>query len=296
MSRARRVAGLRLLPLWGLAGCPFVFGAPDLSNVDQANSDDTSEDTGTDTDTEVPVFDLPDVVSFQGRRLLESVEFELQLADEDLDLVGGTLELTSSVGDTLSLSIPEDIDVWQADGTSTLTLEAPFLDCQEGYDATWTARVIDAGGHEGLPQATDVMVEALGALPESDYSHDIGYITGGTVACVTFNTTIGSTEPPLLQLQNDGEGIDFRVPDTASWTIEVAWLSEMDVDLFMFIQDDMSPYYTEYDIASSVEYGPIWESLTLELMGDLLYQAKPSFWDSYGASPPYTATVFWHPE
>jgi hypothetical protein len=297
MSRARRMHDLRLLPLWGLAGCPYVFGAPDLSNVDQATTQDSGEETGTDTDTEVPGFDLPDVISLQGRRFIDFVRFELQVADEDLDLVGGTLELSSTVGDTMTLRIPEDIDIWQADGTSTITLPTSFLDCMEGYDATWTARVTDAAGHQGLPQATDVMVEGLGSYPESPYAHEAGYLTGSAVACVTFNVAVGTPPGETLQaLRDDLEGVNFLVPDTANWTIEVAWPSTMDVDLFLFVQDETSPYYSEYAIASAVNYGSSWESLTLELKGDLLYQASSAFWDSYGAMAPFVATVQWRPE
>jgi hypothetical protein len=297
MSRARRWQGLGLVPLWGLAGCPYVFGAPDLSNVDQAITDEPTGETDTGEDTEVPPFDLPDVISLRGRRFIDFVRFELQLADEDLDLVGGTLELSSTDGDTLSLRIPEDIDVWQADGTSTVTLPASFLDCRQGYDTTWTVRAVDAAGHQGLPQATDVMVQALGSYPESPYAHEAGYLTGSAVACVVFNIEIDSSPPDITEaLRNDLEGINFQVADTALWTVEVAWLSSMDADLFMFVQDETSPYYSEYPIASSVNYGSVWESLTLELKGDLLYQANSAFWDDYGAMAPYEVTVQWRPE
>src|SRR5688572_23653813 len=99
-----------------LGGCPFVFSGPDLSNVDASPDASGTGDTGPQT---TGPFDAPDVVSLTGRRALDFLRLEVELFDEDYDLVGGSVELSSSEGDTLSLKIPDDISRWQADGVSS---------------------------------------------------------------------------------------------------------------------------------------------------------------------------------
>lgn len=272
--------------LWLLSsGCPFVFSPPDLSNVDMAPTDGA-----TDGQSDTGPYDVPVVLSLSGRRGLDYLRLEIALEDADLDLVGGTIELTSSAGEEVSLRIPDDISNWRADGVSFLDLPMPFLSCEEGYNVAWTAHAVDAAGHAGLPQATTVEVTGLGLFPESDFAHDAGYIEGTVAACVQFDFD-PSRPAVLLQLQNDLEGTNFRPLNSGMYTITMGWPSSMDVDVYLY--QATAPYGY---VASSESPGDAREILALELQAGQYLQVAPFFTDINGSPPPYIATILWQQE
>ena len=146
-----------LLPL--LAGCPYIFGDPDLANVDVGlpvdtdDTDDTDVDTvtdpDTDTDTDVtPTIpgDPPTVTS--GRVALvfiDRLEIEFSVVDPDADLLGGTLELLDGTNVLQTWNLPEDIPGWDPAAVNPI-VHYVTIPCT-GYAPDLQLVVSDFAGH-----------------------------------------------------------------------------------------------------------------------------------------------------
>jgi hypothetical protein len=262
-----------------LSGCPFVFGPPDLSNVDRRPRDPAVQaETGTEPETE-PL--APVIVSMQLAPSIDSLAVRFAVADTDLDLVGGHVTLASAQGEELELQIPDEIERWDALGTSMVSLPIDFLSCDTGYEATWTLTVTDAAGHTSAPSAAEIEVVGLGLLPESPEAHRVGVLGPATVMCVSYE----SLDDTNWQLQSDTEMVRFGVEEAGLYRIEAAWQSAMQVWLYLYA-DGYSPiggYLYEYAANERTIWG--------ELSPDELYQAVPSFGLRNGAQPPYEVTL-----
>lgn len=271
-----------LVPVIALlsAGCPFVFGPPDLSNVDLDPSGGSGE----------PAEVGPAILSLGGHRLLDQAKFEISLPDDE-EIIGGRLEMSSAEGERFSLVIPDEIEGWKPGSVSTFELPLPFLDCEEGYSSTWTAQIVDRAGRIGPMSSTTLSVTALGRFVESYYAHDAGYVTEPLVACVSFEGDPLSSDFDQ-QLQADLEGIQFRVLQVADYSISLGWPTSIDIDLYLY--DTSSLPGTE--IASSISYGPLWESVVVPLQPGIPYQLVPYFFSRNGAGLPYIVTALFRPE
>jgi hypothetical protein len=270
-----------------LSGCPFVFGPPDLSRIDRQTRDsgtETETETGTETETDGALH-APIVVSMSLVPSIESLAVSFAVADTELDLVGGRVTLVSEGGEELELQIPEEIDHWDALGTSFISIPIEFLSCDDGYHTSWTLTVTDAAGHTSAPSSADLEIQALGLLPESPEDHKLGVLGGPTVMCVSYEYDEHDAQPINWQLQADIEAVRFGVGESGLYRVEAAWQSAMQVGLYL--------YADGYGAIGgySYEYGASQRTIWGELEEGELYQLRPSFWSRNGADPPYEVTL-----
>lgn len=275
-----------------LAGCPFVFGAPDLSNVDLSP---TSVDTGTlveDTaDTDVPDFDVPTIVDFELKRFVDRIGFAFSVLDADQDYVNASITVRSDVpgSEPITFSIPSDLDEWDPLGRSFVIVPQDWLPC-EGWQETWEITMTDAAGHVGPTVSADLDIEGFGLLPEGNL-YDLGWIEGPTVACVEFDADPTLPTPLQEQLQSDREDMRFTAVGSGEFGFELAWEGVMDLDLLLF--DERQP---QYQIAPvQVVVGPGWEQYTAPLVADTVYVLSAKYFFIAGNSPPYVGTVLMGP-
>ncbi|MEQ1502216.1 MAG: hypothetical protein ABMB14_08290 [Myxococcota bacterium] len=308
-----------MLLLAGLFGCPYVFGPPDLSNVDadgdpttppsdgDADTDadsDADADSDSDADTDPLPGDPPVIATFTVSPRLTQVVVQFALADpDDTSLLGVTLNLNDGTTDRPYV-IP-DVTQWDPEGVSTIVVQIPeipgtpsWLDCDTPVHQTWTLTATDLDGHVSEVAEVPLDVEALGTLPEVG---DVWPLDQHAVAaappftgCVTFEVDPLDPANDNQQLRRDFEGIGFTTTTPANYVAELGWpaANPCDVDLYVY-------WYPTRDIDldgiadvidSSLQAGAgaettTWVSQTSE--GFLV--DFPFFQQLGGGSPPYTA-------
>ena len=307
----RRLRVVRHGALLLLAGCPYIFGPPDMSNVkDEGDGDDTTDgdaDTDTDADgdadTDIDPVVPPVVTSFEisPRLLAMSIAFEVD--DEQSDLSGGTLEISDG-DDVYTLDIPADIDDWNGEGAPSyhmLDLDKTWLfpdldagaayvpDCDAGEDATWTLTAVDAAGHRSEPLGNHLVIPAFGTLPEPDYP----YVDAGAppfVFCAEFEDALGSGR------YTDIEAIEFTSATTGVYVFDLGWEKEVDLDILLYDLPTYEPVDTAYD-GQGYGYIPP-EDLVWSLVGGQDWVVQVRYWDiPLGTNdPPYLGRLLVTPE
>jgi len=240
-----------------LAGCPFIFGPPDMSNVsDEGGTDDTTDgdaDTDTDgdgdadtdedtdtTDTDIDPGLLPVVHSFDLSPRMDSVMLEFDVTDAQGDLDGGSVEISNGT-DGWTLAIPGGIDDWHTPGKSFHSLEMqdwlfPDLDpgpaydpdCDAGSDLTWSLTAVDDAGHRSAAFQTPLSIPTMGLLPDID---PYPYLDAGVppfVLCAEFE------DATQFARQNDIEAVKFLTPVTGDYLFQLKWQKDADLDIFVY--------------------------------------------------------------
>ncbi len=306
-----------------LAGCPYIFGPPDMSNVsdDGGNDDDptdgdadtdsdsdsdadgdTDEDTDT-IDTDIDPILLPVVTTFDISPRLEALTIQLEVTDVQNDLDGGSLEISDGT-DIITLDIPGDLDDWNGQGVLSnhvLPLDKTWLfpdldpgvafdpDCDVGSDLTWSLTAVDAAGHRSAPLETRLVVAAFGVLPEPDFP----YIAVGVppfVVCAEFE---GATD---FGRYNDFEFVEFSSQTTDTYLFELAWEKQVDLDILLYELPSGAEVYT-YPDGQDFGYDPP-EDLRWPLDGGQGWVAQVRYWETPigNNDPPYLGRLLVTPE
>jgi hypothetical protein len=276
-----------------LAGCPFIFEAPDLSKVDaggtttapetDADTDadaDADTDADTDTDPTVPPPDAPEVVQFDLVPELDRLEAKLAIAPGDGALLGGDVSISDGVT-TWTFDIPDGFAVWEPKGTSTAVLDAWSLLPCDGVDATYTLVVTDQDGVQSPAAVAPLLIEGLGLLPEILGPNQVNPSAASWTACVEFSNAV-----PLFDLEDIGFNADFA----GLHTFTLAWAGLHDMDLGL--RDG-----TGTTVASSAFVTTAWESFVYDLTAGSNYTLNCRIFDAEAGVPaPYEAHVFVRPQ
>jgi hypothetical protein len=311
----RRLAVVRTGAVLLLAGCPYIFEPPDMSNVEDEGGDDdptdgdadtdadsdsdadadTDTDSDSDADTDIDPALFPVVTAFELSPRMDGVWLEFTVTDTQGDLSGGTIEIDNGE-DTWSLDIPGDIDDWNLPGPSFHFLENdnwlfPDLDpgaaydpdCGVGTDLTWSLTAVDAAGHVSDPFDTTLTIPAFGVLPEPDYPYTF---VGDPpfVLCATWD------DPFDFQRALDFEVVEFSTPVTANYLFEMEWEKQVDLDFFLYELPNYDFVYT-YD-GYDYSFGPF-EDLDHVLQGGRAWALELSYYATPAGQndPPYVARV-----
>jgi hypothetical protein len=281
MGRGARFLASVTLPL---AGCPFVFGGPDLSHVDGRPTDgdsdtDTDADTDTDTATEPPGVP-PELVQFEVTPFLDQLGVQFAFVQGDAPVLGGTVNLDDGEGTSYALAIPGQLLSWDPLGTSVVSVSPwNLIDCEAGLSRTWTLTLTDSGGETSAPMQASIDVLPLGHYAE-EALHVVGPTPAPWVACVQWD---GSTQAELF---DDFEYVSWEVETGADYVFELGWSQSMDGDIYVF--DAAQP---QYAIAIATTIGSEFEVLPVTLATGS-YEIRPQFFATQDlADAPFTGTL-----
>ena len=287
-----------MLALSALTGCPYLFDPPDLSHV--PCSGDGCDDTAT-----LPG-SAPTVVQFEVSPRSDGVVVHFALADLDADLVGGSIDLSDGSKHYV-LSVPADIDEWEPSGTSTVTLyRGPWLDCTTPVSESWTLVPTDLAGHAGEAGATELVVAAIGLLPETPQPN-LWPTDGATVpnppplmGCASWEVDAGDPRPDNQQLREDVEALYVTTPAPGDYVVQLWWTTACDVDLTIYPYPlvDEAPSDGYYDtIATSWNFGNVAEEATFRGIPSESWFVDFDFYEPLqGQSPPFQATFLVTPQ
>lgn len=211
-----------------LAGCPWVFGPPDLSNVPGPTIPDPTGSTGSTGSTghtgaptptghtgtpEPGVLEVVAVPTSVGIALL------MQAPDPDARTeLGGTVRIGDGV-DELSLALPDDLLRWDPLGQSIAIW--PRVDPCASIDTTLSVAVLDAAGAPVSQGSAPALLNGLGRHDESGEPMDLPDLQfpGAVCGSLTF------TESDLVR---------FFAPVGGRWTLTATWDNNADVDLMLY--------------------------------------------------------------
>lgn len=296
-------------PLLLLSGCPFVFGPPNLTNVEGGTPFTDTVEGNTDLDGDADP-SAPTVVSFEVVPRMTQVVLHFAIADADNDLVGGSLSVSDgTTGRTFD--IPGDVDVWDPLGTSTILLPMvprpgtqSWLDCNTPVHETWSAVPIDLEGNVGLSVQASLDIVALGSLPEGDGLGPLGQHVVSEVppfmGCVGYEIDPDDPRSDNQQLARDVEAIEFTTPP-GGYVAETQWdpANGADIDLYVHFYPivDVNPQDMIADsIDFSVTDGPSPEQATWSATNDQAWLMDLLFFQILGGEPPFEAQFLVSPE
>lgn len=200
-----------------LTGCPYIFGPPDVSNVDLPPGPDGpvvgSDSTGTTGDTG-PISIPPEITNLAVDPSVDGFLFRVGLDDADGDLIGGSI-LVEGAGPAATFAIPEDLSSL-ASGAARFLL--PVEDPCTSWDLVFRVTVSDAGGHPSVPVELPSAATGLGRLEELQ-----GVFPLGTIAPVL--SVCGS-----IDSLDDSDRISFSVATDQQLRLSLTWTSAADVD------------------------------------------------------------------
>lgn len=210
----RHLPLLTLVPL--LAGCPFIFGGPQLprgdsqttaplpgSDADTDTDADADADTDTDTDptTGLPtgtptgtpggtptgttptgtgtLLTSPVITNLSAVWRWDVAELDIDIVDPNGDLNGGTITLDDGVTADV-YSIPTDLDAWNPLGNATIVV--PWVVGCGGDARVWQVRVTDFAGNQSTLELVSATVVGVTHGEGSDPTQ-VGQITPPFIAC-----------------------------------------------------------------------------------------------------------------
>lgn len=238
-----------------LPGCPFIFEAPDFSNVPHPGTDSETTDSEVPTDSgTTPPPGAPRVVQFEVVPELDRLALRVALLEGDAPLVGGSVVVSD--GDSeWTLAIPVDFDVWDASGTSLATI-APWahLPCT-GYSADLQVVAIDSADVASAQVVRAVEVGGLGVLPEVVGGSEVTPTTASWTACVEFDSEIALA---------DQEDVAFTAFESGTYTLALGAEAEVDLDLVLRSSTGVQltydwgygyvPAVVQYDLTAGADY------------------------------------------
>jgi hypothetical protein len=272
MSRGRSMVGTALFRVLtgggclGLAGCPYVFGGPDMSHVG-ATSDDGPPP--------------PVVAQFELVPSLDRLVLEFAVSEGEAPLLGGFVTLNDG-DEVIELAIPDDMEEFVPGGTSRAMFQSwALLDCEKGHEATWTMTVTDSAGATSDPMEIDLEIRGLGGVAETD-EYDVGTVRAPWVACLQFD---GATQQDLAA---DQEDLLFEDPVGGPRLVQLGWSGAADIDLSVI---DWTPG-AHQNLASAFTVGEAWEQVEVYLVPDTPYKIKTLFYGAIGGvDAPYPMIV-----
>ena len=248
----------------GLTGCPYIFGPPDLSNIDADSGGTTRPGVATDmTEPTVPSTppetnpDAPLLSSVVAAPQFDAVEISFMVDDPNGDLIGSTV--TVDQGDILSqYVVPADLELWSQFGVSTLRV--PKTVSCDGYTEAWELTFTDAAGNASttVPVAAAVRTTGILAAGESD----IGRLNAPVTACGAIETLEPKQEDHLF----------FSMAASGQLTIELHWADPTsDLDLYVFDG--------AVELAQSLGASPAPETVVVDLAEGGPYRLEVRYWD-----------------
>ena len=217
--------------LLALAGCPYVFGPADFSNVPAPTPPSTAEtglpaatgDTGPTPGT-VPTGDTGPIVPTTGPTILEIAPYpvfdglRLVMTVEPADnLDGGVVVLTDGAR-VEELSIPDEVN---ASTDNLLVATFPLQDPCAGIDADFDVAVRDAKGAQSPYVHVTYVIAGLGVVGDGKLvgAIDLGELAAPVLWC-------GGIEQV-----GESDRFDFRVREELDAEIVVTWDGTADLDL-----------------------------------------------------------------
>jgi hypothetical protein len=248
----------------GLAGCPYIFGPPDLSNTDAdsggtttpgtvtGNIEPTEPSTTTGTNPNAPL--LSSVVAAPR---FDAVEISFRVDDPNGDLIGSTVMVDQ--GDVLTqYVVPADLEVWSQFGVSSLIVPKA-LSC-DGYAEAWELTLTDAAGNASATVPVAATVRTTGILAAGD--SDLGRLNAPATACGAIETLKPKQEDHLF----------FTMAASGQLTIELYWTdSSSDLDLYIFDG--------AVELAQSIGSSPAPEAVVVDLDAGGPYRLEVRYWD-----------------
>ncbi len=205
-----------------LAGCPYVFGGPDLSNVVGGPGVGTDTDLTADTaDSGSVSEDAPDLVVVSFDPTPEGAVLTIVVTDPNGDMDGGSIEVIDGA-ETVTYAVPDGLLTWSPDGASLLEVTPPSP-C-DGFVLDLAVTAIDAAGHRSVPAAAVVSVEGFGVLSTQPQAPNVGTLTPPTLLCGEIGA---SFEPDQVAFGWDGGTVQG----------DLTW-SAVGADLDLFLLDD----------------------------------------------------------
>jgi hypothetical protein len=291
-----------------LAGCPYIFDEPDLSNVDDGGDDDTTDDgdadtdvdadtdTDSDADTDTPGGERPDVLSFTVSPRMNGLVLRFELDDADDDLDGGDVEISDGTN-SWTVAIPGGIDDWNPGGPSEhlLPLAQEWLfpgldvgtpDCSAGSDLTWTLTAIDAANHRSTAASDRLVVEGVGIIVEPDYPVQQVTVDPPFVICGEF------PQAGEIGRSYDLDLFSFDTPVAGTYWFELDWEKSADLDFYIYTVPDGDiaiPGTYEYSYTGP-ETGMLEVDAGDEWLGQIDYYTAPA------NEPPYLGRMLITPE
>lgn len=235
--------------LWILCGCPYVFGPPDLSEVDggpPGAEGDPDTDAEIDTSLDPPASIPPVVSSFEVVPRLSEVVLHFALSDPDTELVGSALSLSDGTNQW-TVAIPEELDVWEPLGISSVALSIPpipgtssWLDCETPVHQVWSAIPVDVDGTVGVAVDAALDIEALGLLPEVGQNlwpddHTVVSEAPPFMGCVSHELRPGGGYEPDVELARDFEALRFTSDDSDIYVAQLVGSNTNPVDINLFV-------------------------------------------------------------
>ncbi len=236
-----------LLPL--LAGCPYLFDAPDLGNVDAGvpgDTDDTDDtdidtvpdtDTETDTDTDVtPTIpgDPPTLTSGEVTLVhIDHLELAFSVVDPDADLLGGMVELLDGTNVLQTWSIPDQIIPWDPVGVNRVEHYVP-IPCT-GYAPDLQLVVTDFAGHVSAPLAVPLEVVPVAAPSSSSTVVALAVPSVPATWCSTGNLVNADANPV------EDDYFTFSNPTSSELLISADWDPALLVDIDVLLYTTPGP-------------------------------------------------------
>lgn len=216
-----------------LAGCPYIFGEPDLANVDgQPVDTDVAPDTDvdTETDTEPPTIpgDTPQVTSADVEVVyVDHLALAFSVVDADVDLLGGTVRLLDGTNELQSWDIPDDLPDWDPAGVNWLDHYVP-IPCT-GYSPDLRLVVEDLAGHASEPFLVPFSVAPVAAPSGSTTVVALAVPSLPATWCSTANLV--NAAPPV-----EDDYFTFSNPVDGELLISLDWDPALlvDIDLVLY--------------------------------------------------------------
>ncbi len=229
-----------------LAGCPFVFGPPDYSNVggndDSADTDTVTDTSDTDTTTNGSA---PLLLSFDlGTNGVDLVA-EFTVSDAEPDLLGGQIHMTDKDQVTTSFSIPgalPELD-WDQFGTSTLLLPLP-PGC-EPIDESWTMVIEDLATNQSEPLDSTFVKSGLGTIAEPLAEPE-------ALGAIDLPASWCSTATDVA----DADRFEFTPNQSGAFEIRMIWGDLNDIDVYIYQCDAIADPVTPCSPAVRIDLCP----------------------------------------
>jgi hypothetical protein len=199
---------------------------------DSEPQDDTRDD---------PEESAPELTSFAmtERPTSATVSVTFESLDQDNDLIGGSVHFTLGQADHV-LTIPTDLDAWNASGESRFQVEAPSL--PGGTTVEGSLYLVDAAGNrsstlsDSLVLADDEDTEQGITVPESGDTYDTAYDLGIISLPVTVQGELDAvSHDASSNYTGDYDWLMFRLGTTTSATMTLSWTAANgDYDLILF--------------------------------------------------------------
>ncbi|MEQ1503525.1 MAG: hypothetical protein ABMB14_14910 [Myxococcota bacterium] len=211
-------------PVLLLAGCPFVFGPPDLSHVDlptSATTGGTGSITSTPSETGVPQTEAPLILSASLSPAISAFTIDLVAIDPDGPLDGGQVVVTDPLGPVFTFDYPADVQV-AADQFRVVIPGDPCV----GWDLSYDVVVIDPSG---TPSAVTTVASSgvgPGRVPEQTGKFDLGNLATPVAVC-------SGIEVPF-----EVDGFRFTAPASIALTMSLSWEGSGNLDLQLKLAND----------------------------------------------------------